>query len=661
MGMNRIISRKAAQQPFRFCMLIALPFLFAASLLALGSAACCVARDDVAGENVESIEDPDQLAAAIQKHIKNLGHPSYAVRSRAKLELERMGLIALDAIREAEDSSDTEIASSARYLMSNLEVQWSKESDPIQVQQILSEYGAQRDSERKSRMDQLAGLPDQLGLVPLARLARFEQSLRLSRLAALLAMRPVKSEAEPDDEIIRRMVQTIGDSRRTSADWLRQYLNDLRNHDYDQAAWRKMIDAERELVDNGSSPSHTDAVVLLEFYRVSAVRAQANGNRSEAVRLAMASLDKVMSRRQDLMDAVSWALDSEMVDVVLELEKRDPQRFAAEAELLYAVAEAQLILGNNDKAESLRLSALQIDQLPAMSTEETEGQNAKGMAADVIEQRAMRHCEIGRVLETRGRFAWAEGEYRHVIENLPPDSISAASNRVKLADLLGSLEEHQAVVDVLFPFVDRTSKDSIFRARCQQLLIDTQYYHGKYFYHMALASEGAEARDALRKAIRQCPTNPDILIAMYRQTGDAEWKRETDNSIDQYLDRSEILINRLEQMLKERGAPDVGASVAQECNEYAWLASNTDRQLSKAVKFSQRSLELAPGLAGYRDTLGRCYFAMGDLDEAIYHQRLALRIDPHDASMLRQLDLFVSRKQQLQDTPETENTPNPKP
>ena len=55
---------------------------------------------------------------------------------------------------------------------------------------------------------------------------------------------------------------------------------------------------------------------------------------------------------------------------------------------------------------------------------------------------------------------------------------------------------------------------------------------------------------------------------------------------------------------------------------------------------SELSLELDPGNASYLDTLGRCYFATGDLESAVEAQRKAIEMHPHLMVMRRQLKLF---------------------
>jgi Flp pilus assembly protein TadD len=77
-------------------------------------------------------------------------------------------------------------------------------------------------------------------------------------------------------------------------------------------------------------------------------------------------------------------------------------------------------------------------------------------------------------------------------------------------------------------------------------------------------------------------------------------------------------------------------------NQWAWLIANTEGDQAKAVEYSRRSLELAPDEASYLDTLGRCYFAVGDLENAAKSQRQAVKLAPQYHVMQKQLALFES-------------------
>jgi Flp pilus assembly protein TadD len=75
-------------------------------------------------------------------------------------------------------------------------------------------------------------------------------------------------------------------------------------------------------------------------------------------------------------------------------------------------------------------------------------------------------------------------------------------------------------------------------------------------------------------------------------------------------------------------------------NQWAWLVANTEGDYAKAVEHSKRSLELAPDEPSYLDTLGRCYYAAGDLENAVKTQRRAVELAPHYQVMRRQLAQF---------------------
>jgi tetratricopeptide (TPR) repeat protein len=79
-------------------------------------------------------------------------------------------------------------------------------------------------------------------------------------------------------------------------------------------------------------------------------------------------------------------------------------------------------------------------------------------------------------------------------------------------------------------------------------------------------------------------------------------------------------------------------------NQLAWLIGNTEGDYQEALRCSQKSLELRPNTAAYLDTLGRCYYAVGDLDNAIKTQTQAIKLEPHSGLMQRQLKFFEKAK-----------------
>ena len=62
--------------------------------------------------------------------------------------------------------------------------------------------------------------------------------------------------------------------------------------------------------------------------------------------------------------------------------------------------------------------------------------------------------------------------------------------------------------------------------------------------------------------------------------------------------------------------------------------------MQEALRASRRSLELSPDNAAYLDTLGRCYYALGDLENAIRFQSRAVQLEPSTQQIRRQLEFF---------------------
>jgi acyl CoA:acetate/3-ketoacid CoA transferase len=77
-------------------------------------------------------------------------------------------------------------------------------------------------------------------------------------------------------------------------------------------------------------------------------------------------------------------------------------------------------------------------------------------------------------------------------------------------------------------------------------------------------------------------------------------------------------------------------------NEYAWLVANTEGDVRKAVRYSKKSLEISFDNPSYLDTLAHCRFAAGDHAAAVRTQAIAQRLEPHNRTILRNLERFRS-------------------
>ena len=116
---------------------------------------------------------------------------------------------------------------------------------------------------------------------------------------------------------------------------------------------------------------------------------------------------------------------------------------------------------------------------------------------------------------------------------------------------------------------------------------------------------------------------------------DDEWKADTRQKIQEAVTDFERELKRL------RAAGDIAnrTAVAMNLNQVAWLVGNTGSD-KQAVERSRKSLELRPQTPGYLDTLGRAYFSVGDLKNALKYQRRAARLEPFSQQIQRQLKEF---------------------
>jgi tetratricopeptide (TPR) repeat protein len=575
--------------------------------------------------------------------IEQLGDESYATRMRARESLQRIGLEAFDQLRLAQFHSDSEIAMSAKFLISSLMVSWSKESDPEEVRETLLEYGGCSESERSSRIDRLAEFPQRIGLPALVRITCYEPSLPLSDRAALALMR----QPMADDAAVRRhhseqILETLADNQRQAADWLRAYADDLVSGDYSRERWRQLIAQQRRDIDSAATRQASRESVL-ELVRVCATRAAMAGMREEAIELSAEHMDLIPPTTRGLVDACNWAIENGLHPIVLDLRQEHTHLFDRQALLLYSAAEAKMVAGETAEAEQWAQQASAISPLP-------EGPDEKGaMQPKEIEDAALSHREIGMKLIERGLFDWAEREFRMIIDSLGLDSIPAARARADLAEMLGELQRHQDVVDLLRPLVDRVEKDDKLKQRLLMNFFDYRQVGSNMEYHEALASieqgDGASAKPKLVEAFRDNPRNVDILITMYRLEGDDAWRDLVMRMLEvstQQIDQT--ILNQRDEIRRGGRDRDSEELLSDQLNQYAWLISNTEGNLQKALSYSLESIELSSHWAKL-DTCARCYFAVGDLDNAIRMQKRALKLMPHSPPLRRQLEQFQAAQQ----------------
>lgn len=577
-------------------------------------AGACVAL--VAAAFAASAREPDKSAPPtpdrVERLIDELGNEDYFVRERAQQELARIGIDAFDALNDAQDRHDLEIAERARYLLRLMQVDWTSETDPPEVKRLLGNYegeatgGGASETDRLNTIEQLAALPDGKGLAALCRIVRFERSLRVAKQAAA---KIIEQKFEPTAWSQRAALirADIGRSTRSPAMWLRTYVD---SHDKPSAAvgrWAKLAEADMESM--REFPQQTSAQLVLVLWRQE-VQALEHAHDQEKTLAAMRKMIELEpGEGESFAELLTWLVEKKAWTVIDEAAKRYADRFEQDPVLLYTLAEACKVQHKPELADELVARALKLN-----------------------DQNQRRHMAVALKLKQRGLFPWAEQEFRHAIDIGPPGQADTLWAQSLLAEMLHDQGQELAAAKALEAASEAMQARIMGGRPLDEFRGDPHATRARmhYFYacHEAQAGHRAEQIKQLEKGLAEDRTDADVLIALFRIPDLEPALRE--KTLRLITSASEDFRRQIQQ------APDTPTAY----NQLAWLVANTQGDRQEALRCSQKSLELAPHEPGYLDTLGRCYFALGDYQNAVKVQSQAVALDPHSGQMNKQLALF---------------------
>ena len=555
------------------------------------------------------------VQATVLALIKQLGDEQYAVRRRAEEDLIRQGPDAFDQLKLAEDSADLEVAERARYIVQRMRVDWARPEDTAEVRRIFARYGDLAEAERNKRITRLAELKDGEGLPGLCRIARLEPSPQVARRAALAILKQ-KQAVNGTTAIAEACLHELGTSDRAPAIWIQLWLREQTDRAATLVDWNAALEAEAALLKEESPETSFDVVYALMKRRLQMCHELKLLDETTAALMRMTELfgaeNNAKQMSANLTWAMQWIIDHKRWDVLKQLEEQRHDLIHGNRTLLYYLAAAKLRAGETDDAA--RLSERAFD-MPG------------GEAAERV--------EVGGALAKLGCIDWAEREYRRALDDLPVVSLESLEARRDWATWLHDREEHKEAADVLGEFFDPMADDAPARRKLIKQMDGRQYLNpisARREYYLACHYEARKdyqrQRELLEKAFTLFADDPDILIAMYRSPGADDAFRETTRArIEEMSQRHLTLIEQY---------PDEPTFL----NQWAWLVSNTEGDYAKAVEHSRHSLELSPEEPSYLDTLARCYYSAGDLENAVKTQRQAVELAPHFEVMQRQLAQF---------------------
>ncbi len=600
----------------------------------------CIAAPTVTGtasagdaEVPESqVESQGALDTRIAELIHQLGSLHYATRQRAKTELRRLRLDAFDALNAAQFNEDIEIALSARYLVRSMQVNWWTDEDPPEVKQLLREYGNRKEVERLNLMEQLAGLGRAMSFRPLSRLVRYEASERLSKKAALLTL-----ALEPPTDLTERtrfakeLTAKAGKSQRTAACWLRAYAELLVDAPDTHQHWLELIAKEKaRLADDPDESSKELTRNLLRWY---ADELAQRDRHDEALAMMRETIALLSTREPELLEAADWFRQRKSWGTIVELAERYRDTFARSAMLQYRLALAYRKLKQDDRAEA----------------------TAK-LALATVQDAPESHLVMAANLQHDGLFEWAEAEFRQVAGQIEEQPLEALRARIYLSEMMHDIGKEQSAGELLRQLIKLVeSKEDIRKLVEEDLRRDMAGIKSRMHFFFAQnygnLHQYEKQREWLMKGFQDDPHDADVLIAMHRvPESDASWQEATrkriQNTVKHFRGQLKDFSDRLSSARPVEDRAMLQIQLALTYNQLAWLIANTEGDFDEALRCSLRSLELQPNRSGYLDTLGRCYYAKGDIENAIKYQTRAVTMEPHSPLIVAQLKLFQKTLQQ---------------
>lgn len=571
------------------------------------------------------------------KLIAQLADPQYGLRRNAAWRLLEAGPRVSDALRAAQTGADPELVAASTRLAEQLTPQWTKFDASPTIKAALQRYATLDEAGRYRTVRELLEEPAE-ALGALCRIARFEPSPLVARAAAAAIIGELEDQAdlpEPTfslDEVRRefaRLDQTFGPSDRDTAQWLTALVSDETPAEQLES-WRTFLAAEQQLA--AAQPGSTSPAVVWAIAW-------------QTLRTALAS------------DDANAALETWDVIVSVADETERVSNSSVQA-LLAAIADAKA-WRVGDTVLSERTALFDTKLRKYLAAELRRRQGADEQAAQLADEAARfitpegldpftqqkldERFFVALTLGQRGQMDWAEAEFTSLVSQAEPVTQSGALGRWYFASQLYDLERYDEAATLLAELHTAINANTRSSRRYLQLieqqsqsssieLPEPDMIAARKCYYAGLAGQGAAATKQLRESLLLNREDADVLIAYYRSTTPTSSLRKD------ALRKIDALCREFEANILAEPSDPVAY------NQWAWLVSNTAGDTAKAVRYSQRSLELRPGDAGYLDTLARCHYAAGDIDAAIATQSAAVAKEPHIPALTRQLRFFQQQK-----------------
>jgi hypothetical protein len=595
-------------------------------------------------------------AAEIDALVERLGAADYTEREAAAAQLNALGAAAVDPLlAAAEVSDDLEISLRARWLVDTIPL--DTERDPPEVAKLLDKFKRKGFAERVQVMHRLLRADDDGGIEALARIVRLDRSPLGSRVAAALLAR----EWQPNDPVWAgmrdRITAGLGGSTRPAAAFLRSVVA-FSSADSGPTREQPLTEAGDALAQlagpvpdgagaeaaaggnpaggpgpagDASTSSTIGETTLRIFQRCRIQMLLAAGKREAAMaesrRLLQACFDPgeekdTATAAEEAAGMLVWLVERGLPEAVDLLAADRPELISSDALVGYAAA----------VAEKARKHDAQADTFAAAAFAQTTGTNAEFVD----------RLQTAILLSKWGATDWANREYAAIVDNPQTPAAQFALAAIMFAEFLHDQEREDEAAACLRRLLEgRKGKgdgkndgkgegggDPIL----QQAGRDPRSIRSRMHYFESCAAnlrgDAAARRKAMDDSLRAYAKDVDALIGLYTLP---------DNTPAQKADAVARIRRALEQIDNEiQAVPDDTNGY----NEYAWLVANTEGDLQKATRYSKLSLVKSFDSSSYLDTLAHCHAAAGNKAAAVRTQSLALRQEPHNRTIRKNLARF---------------------
>lgn len=590
------------------------------------------ALDTLAEKFSERINSNARLLYRMAEARVRLGKKAEAdklvARARAINPLDRRihFLLAYElAQRGLDDWSEQEYQLLVQLGLGTGEYSLTVEADADRIQQLLSDYVSQSTDTRLERIALLSEMRPPESVSALCRVVRFEPSTALAaRAAGVVLTHQVDSLAWPSYS--QHIDRTIGHGDRRAVKWLRAYLQSIKDPAEGLAQFSQFVKSERELL--AGRPGESDRATLLALLRRQYQLLVGLDRKTDAKTLLAEMVKADPGDSRTAASLVEFLLQERQEGLVAQLADKFSHRFDNPL-LLFQWSESAHRQGNQKAADEI---AQRADELAGQQPEKLE--------------------ELAGELAGRGLIQSTQRVYRKLIALTPEDSTTNLNAKIRLAAILEERDQLEDAVE-LVKDAHNVIHEGVISTPPRFQRVPNWLSSRLHSYEAKLAAKKGDRKKELEHldlALEFDPDDADVVIAMYRATGD-DAKR-----------RADVLANiqRLGGQLREQIQTEPENPLPY--NQLAWLVANTEGDQDEALKLSLKSLELRPATAGFLDTLAHCYYARKDYANAVKYQAMAVDLDPYSPALSRMLKTFreALAKQREESKPPDGETPPPK-